>query len=204
MKPTNVLLFAYSIGILILILIGMTCNKSVDLPKVVIKHDTVKVVVSKTEVKPLQYIHDTSYVILDTDTLLMADSNYDILKDRFEKLVTEYTASNRYKDTIKIDTFGYIVITDTVQFNKLKLREYKYDYTITSVNTTKEIHHASKRQLYFGGNIMLNNNKAFESINTGLIYKSKKDQLYMFNVGMGLDGNLNYNLGTYFKLKFKK
>lgn len=204
MKPTNVLLFVYSIVILILILIGMTCNKPVDLPKVVVKHDTVKVVINKIETKPLQYVHDTSYIVLDTDTLLMPDSNYTILKDRFEKLVKEYTASNRYKDTIKIDTFGYIVITDTVQFNKLKLREYKHDYTITSVNTTKEIYQASKRQLYFGGNIMLNNNKAFESINTGLIYKSKKDQLYMFNVGMGLDGNLNYTLGTYFKIKFKK
>ena len=131
--------------------------------------------------------------------------NCDSLRKQYLVLRDKYITRNVYVDTIKIDTFGIVKVIDTVQFNRLLTRLSIPDLKIPII--TKETTIIKKtdpvRQLYIGGNLFGNQN-SLQAITPGLIYKTKKDQIYQANVGLNFDGQLTFGLGTYWKISLNK
>jgi hypothetical protein len=147
---------------------------------------------------------DTSY--LPTDTQYLPSPDYIVLKSRFEALVKEHTARNIYSDSLKLDSIGYVVVSDSVQFNKLFDRSYKYHYEIPNITKTITIveHPKKTNQVYLGGGILGNKIEGVSGAELGLLLKNKKDQIYGVKISSDIKGNVLYGVQSYWKIKLKK
>jgi hypothetical protein len=116
----------------------------------------------------------------------------------------EYNRHTVYSDTITLDSIGDITIIDTVFQNRLGKRTIFKDYKIPLVTKTITIIEAQQpnRQLYIGGNLF-GDRRSLQTITPGLLYKDRKDRIYMANVGVNFDGSITYGVGAYFKIKLK-
>lgn len=114
----------------------------------------------------------------------------------------EYNRQTTYKDTILLDSIGNITVIDTVFQNKLGKRTIIKNYRIPLVTKTTTIIKAQepRRQLYIGGNLF-GDERTPQMITPGLLYKDRKDRVYMANVGVNFDGTITYGIGAYFKIK---
>lgn len=146
---------------------------------------------------------DNSYIPKE-DKYIPTD-NYDTLLVRFNSLVRENTSRNFYRDSLKLDSIGWLVVTDTVQFNKLQKRSYKYSYEIPTIRETKTITNYAKpkSQVYIGGGLDLT------SVNIGFLYKTKKDFMFGAYVSPPLQNNvpqnqIRYGVQAYWKIRLKK
>jgi hypothetical protein len=165
----------------------------------ILKHDT-----STIHKKVWLKFCDTTY--LPGDTIYKIDTNCEVTKTRFIKLVKAHTVKNIYQDTILIDTFGKIFIYDTVQFNKLGSRGIVKSYTIPIVTKYVPTPIPSKRQLYVGGGLdgtYMNKTPNINIAKVGVLYKTKKDQIYGVTVGVSINGYLVYGIQSYWKIKLK-
>lgn len=171
-------------------------------PEVTIVHDTIwkirdSLIIKKLKIK--KTIHDT----VSTPPEYIADTNYAGLKIQYEKLLNLFLAKNIYVDSLKLDSVGYVVVSDTVQSNKLDNRGYKYHYKIPTIHTTTTItkYAPLKNQLYLGGGVDGNRAVGVTSLNAGLLLKTKKDNIYSVTVGSNPQGQINYGFRTFWKLK---
>lgn len=167
--------------------------------------DTVVEVHENTVTRKVPLIkRDTSY--LPTDTQYLPDPDYTVLKARFEALVKEHTARNIYSDSLRLDSIGYVIVNDSVQFNKLFDRSYKYHYELPTITkTVTVVEHPKKiNQLYVGGGVLGNKTQGVAGAEVGLLLKNKKDQIYGVKVGSDINGNLLYGVQGYWKIKLKK
>ena len=118
----------------------------------------------------------------------------EILKDYFSKVV--------YRDTINIDTFGNIVIEDTVSRNEIVSRALFSNIVIpTTTITTETI--KNKRSLYAGINLS-GNRETINQVGVNLMLKGKNSKLY--GVGLGINDNFQPILtgSLYWKVQIKK
>jgi len=191
--------------LVIIILLQRSCNGKtiVNTPTIETKIDTIWKVKHDTvinTVKQTKVIH----VPVPEDPKFHPSDDIDTCKTRFNKLLTEYLTKRVYKDTLKLDSLGTIVINDTVFMNALGKRTKIYDYKIPFVTKTVTItkHADPRRQLYIGGNLFGNNNN-IEMITPGILYKSKQDNIYQINLGVEFDGTISYGLGMYYKIRIK-
>ena len=136
----------------------------------------------------------------------LADTNYPALKAQYEALVKLFILKRVYSDSVKIDDFGYLNITDTVQENKLLKRKYRHDYLIPVVTKSTTINNYAKpkRQLYVGGGININNTLGITGAKAGFIYKTKKDQLYGISTQVNSLGQISYGVESYWKINLNK
>ena len=162
----------------------------------ILKHDT-SVVVKKMKITS----HDTTYI--PEDPIYMLDTSCDLVKARFQKIVKAHTTKNMYIDTILIDSFGKIYVYDTVQFNILGARKIAKNYAIPIITKTMTIVTAPKRQLYVGGGLLATKDLIINAAELGLIYKTKKDQMYGVKAQLDFKGNLSYGLQSYWKISLK-
>lgn len=163
--------------LVVVILLQTKCGSNVE-PEVVTttkietKYDTIKVdslvYVPKWRTK-VEVIRDE--IPAEVDTL-------SILKDYYAK----YT----YIDTLDLDTFGTIVVKDTVTENKIKSRQF-YSNIILPTTTITNTAYKNKRKLYSGVNLS-GNREAINQIGVGFILKGKNSKLY--GVGIGVNQNL--------------
>jgi hypothetical protein len=133
----------------------------------------------------------------------IADTNYAVLKEQYDLLVKDYLAKKIYADTFKLDTLGYVAIADTVNKNELLNRSYSYKYKIPTITEKVTITKTNppKNQVYIGGGVNASKSFGVESLNAGLMLKTKKDQLFGLKVGTSLDGQLSYGFQSYWKIK---
>jgi hypothetical protein len=133
----------------------------------------------------------------------LPDTNYAALKAQYEALVDDYIAKRIYTDTLKLDTLGYVAIADTVNKNQLFNRSYSYNYKIPTITEKVVITKTAlpKSQLYVGGGVNFSKTLGVESINAGLLLKTKKDQLFGLNVGSSPQGQLSYGFQSHWKIK---
>lgn len=148
-----------------------------------------------------QVIHDTPPVEY------LPDPMYDSLKVQYEKLVKDYLAKNIYQDTFKIDSFGHVIIHDTVKANKLGERSYVANYKLPvitdSIFITKTVPAPKKGELYIGGGFA--SNKSLKNTgHIGVLYKTKKDKIVGGYVAVLPGMQIGYGVQTYWKLTFKK
>jgi len=162
-------------------------------------HDSL--IFRKVEVlKTLPPIHDT------LPPQLIPDTNYAKLKAQYEHLINQLYTMNISIDTLKLDTIGWIAITDTVEQNKIKTRSYKYNYKVPTITKTTTITHyaAPKRQMYVGGGIDMNSTLGVNGVHGGFLYKNRKDQIFGLNIGTTVNGGINYGFQSYWKIKLKQ
>ena len=149
---------------------------------------------------PAKVIYDSLYI--EGKTEYLADTNYTILKMQFDNLVKLHTALAIYKDSVKLDTIGYVVVTDSIRENKITGRTWKYDYKIPYVTTTTTIINTkgSKTQLYVGGGVNTTQTLGLNYAEVGVILKTKSDKIYGLKAGSDINGNISYGFHTYWKI----
>ena len=150
--------------------------------------------------KPAKIIHDSLFI--EGKTEYLADTNYATLKVQFDDLVRKYTALAIYVDSVKLDTLGYVTVTDTIQENGIKGRSWKYNYKIPFVTKTVTITNQApaKTQLYVGGGVNTTQTLGLHSAEAGIILKTKKDKIYGLKAGSDINGNISYGFQTYWKI----
>ena len=133
----------------------------------------------------------------------LPDPNYDKLILQYQELVKLHLAKNIQKDSVKIDSIGFVKVTDTVQNNIVQNRKWEYSLKYPIIKET--IIESPKRvnQLYIGGGLQGNQYNIINSINGGILCKNKKDQIYGLSVGINTNGQVVYGVSSYWKIKFK-
>ena len=193
-----------SIAILILavIIVFQRINSSPDIiEKPIVIRDTVwqkKDSVIYTSPKVVQTIP-----VKVVSEKYLPDPNYDKLVLQYQELVKLHLAKNIQKDSVKIDSIGFVKVTDTVQNNIVQNRKWEYNIKYPIVKETIIQSPKKVNQLYIGGGLQGNQYNIINSINGGLLYKNKKDQIYGLSIGVNTNGQLVYGVSSYWKIKFK-
>ena len=133
----------------------------------------------------------------------LPDPNYDNLILQYQELVKLHLAKNIQKDSVQIDSIGFVKVTDTVQNNIVQNRKWEYNIKYPIIKETIIEPPKKINQLYIGGGLQGNQYNIINSINGGLLYKNKKDQLYGLSIGVNTNGQVIYGLSSYWKIKFK-
>jgi len=174
------------------------CNNPNLKADTVTLHDTAwqvhdSLIVKKLKIK--QIIHDT------LPAEYIADTNYPKLKAQYDALVIAYLVKNLYTDTLKIDTLGYVAVTDTVHKNEIHGRSYKYNYKIPTITVTNNITKQAppKGAIFIGGGVTGNKN-GLELLQGGLLYKSKRDKMFGLNIGINGNNQVVYGVNSYWKI----
>ena len=191
--------------ILLTIILLQRCEggKDIEAPKIVrdtvwISHDTM--VVTKPQ------IIKTIPIDVSRDTIInhyIPDTNYQKLVLQYQEVVNQLLAKNIHQDVIRIDTNGYVKITDTVQRNTVIGRSSEVSIKYPIIKETITLPAPKVRQVYAGGQVAGNSAELINSINAGLLLKNKKDQIYGITVGLSAQGQVSYGLQSYWKLKLK-
>ena len=134
---------------------------------------------------------------------MLPDTNYARLKEQYNALLQLYINKFAYNDTIRVGSYGYIALLDTVKENKIVYRRTRDNFDIPVVKETKTItkYAPPTRNLFVGGGIFVNNTIGIRGAEAGMIFKTKKDQLYNVKASVDLDGKVMYGVGYYYKLK---
>lgn len=134
---------------------------------------------------------------------MLPDTNYANLKRQYMALLQLYLNKMVYSDTIRIGTYGYIAVLDTINENKLSSRKTRENYKIPVVKETKVITKYSPptRNLFIGGGVNTSNTLGINGLEAGLLYKTKKDAIFNLKASVDLDGKQLYGFGYYTKIK---
>ena len=181
------------LALIVIILLQTQCGEKgqpevVSTTKVETKYDTIKVdslvYVPKWRTK-VEVIRNE--IPTEVDTL-------SILKDYYAKYI--------YIDTLDLDTFGSIIVKDTVTENKIKSRQF-YSNIIVPTTTITNTAYKNKRKLYAGVNLSANR-EVINQIGVGLILKGKNDKLY--GIGLGMNQNFQPIItgSLYWKVQIRK
>ena len=160
-----------------------------------IKHDSI---IEKTNIAYKEVI-----VNVMSKPEMLPDTNYDNLKRQYMALLQLYMNKLIYSDTIRVGTYGYITVLDTIRENKIAYRKTRDNFDIPVVKETKTItkYAPPTRNLFVGAGINVNNALGIRGAEAGIILKTKKDQLYNVKASVDLDGKVMYGVGYYYKLK---
>jgi len=199
-------LLSLIIVILLIITVLQRCKSDVvvDAPKII--RDTMWVSNDTTIVSKPQVIKTIPYEV-SRETIIkeyLPDSNYAGLLKQYEDLVSQLLAKNIMQDSIRIDTNGYVKITDTVQKNLIIGRSTEVSMKYPIIKETVTIPQKKVTQLYLGGQVSASQGQLINGLNGGLLLKNKRDQIYGVTVGVNTDGNISYGLQSYWKIKLKK
>ena len=202
---SNVLNFIVLVLLIVILLQRCGGGGEKDVIPPSIKRDTIWVVkdsliASKPSV--IKTIQVTSH-----DTIInhyLPDTNYNKLVGQYQEIVKELLAKNIHQDSIRIDTNGYVKITDTVQKNLIIGRTTEVSIKYPVIKETITIHQQPKNQLYIGGGIGASQNALINQVRAGVMLKTKKDQLFGANVAISTQGTVIYGIDSYWKLKIKK
>lgn len=190
------------INIVVLVLVSLLfierCNqKPAPEPKPVVVRDTTyvqkdSVIYSKPQlIKVIEVRKDSTY---------LPDTNYNKLVEQYQRIVNQLLAKNIMQDSIKIDSIGYVKITDTVQKNLIIGRSSEVSVKYPIIKETITLPYKPKNQVYVGGSLQMGN---VGQLNGGLLYKNKKDQIFGGSVGITSQGQLTYGVQSYWKISFK-
>lgn len=190
------------IGVLISVILLQRCGGEkpiVDPPRVKIdtvwiKHDSIiyskpKVITVIKGVPEIQYVPDPSYAKLVI---------------QYKQLVDLCTAKNIYSDTLKIDSIGYVNVKDTISKNRIQGRSYNYNVKYPVITKTITLQAPAKTQVYVGGGLQGDTYSIINEFSTGLLLKTKRDQIYGLYTGIDTDGKIQYGLQIYWKIKLHK
>ena len=133
----------------------------------------------------------------------LPNPNYEKLVLQYQELVKLHLAKNIQKDSVQIDSIGFVKVIDTVQNNVVQNRKWEYNLKYPIIKETIIQPPKKTNQLYIGGELQGSQYNIINSINGGLLYKNKKDQIYGLSVGINTNGQIVYGISSYWKIKFK-
>jgi hypothetical protein len=139
---------------------------------------------------------DIPYVIIATDTV--RDSVQISVHDTI-RIMTDYMRIYAYSDTIKVDSNTF-VINDTISQNKIQSRGFKAKITEKTILTTITNESKPKNSLYLGFRGDLSGSNGLEVLSPGIVLNAKNKALIGLNVDLGLNRQIRYGLGVYFKI----
>ena len=158
-----------------------------------VKTDTVYQKVTNTRWKQGK---DIPYVIIATDTV--HDSVRYLVHDTVQ-ILTDYMRTYAYSDTINVDSNTF-VINDTISQNKIQSRGFEAKITEKTILTTITKTPKAKNTLYLGFRGDLSEANGLEVLSPGIMLNAKNKALIGLNVDLGLNRQVRYGLGVYFKI----
>lgn len=171
-----------------------SCNgiKDIQVVKTVV-HDTItqKVVTSRWKQG-----NAIPYVIITTDTV--HDSVRYFVHDTVQ-ILTDYMRTYAYSDTINVDSNTF-VINDTISQNKIQSRGFEAKITEKTILTTITKTPKAKNSLYWGFRGDFSPSNGLEVLSPGIVLNAKNKALIGLNVDLGLNRQVRYGLGVYFKI----
>ena len=196
----NTFLNLVIIALLIVVMLQM-CNKKHPVEGTVIVHrDT-------TWIMKDSVIHSHPQIIIHegaTDSTIireyLPDTNYSKLLMQYNTLLSDYLSKNIQVDSVKIDSIGYIHITDSVSRNYIIGRNVHYNLKYPHIHDSVTVFPAI-RELYFGGGLSGHIDAVVDEISLGLMYKSKKDVLFGLSGTYDNNNQFGIRLQSYWKIK---
>lgn len=127
------------------------------------------------------------FVVLDTTYFI--EEVHDTIT-----IVKDYNQVKVYSDTIRIDSFGYAYIQDTISQNKIQGRGFSASFNLPTITVTKLIEPNRKNELYLGfiGDLRHDNKQI--GIGGSIALKTAKNTLFVANATMN-----GYSFGYYKK-----
>jgi hypothetical protein len=162
----------------------------------VVKHtvDTLIVPVTQTEYRDGKTIYVDSVIYVDVPAKVDTNS---ILKDYFSKVV--------YVDTLKLkDSLGYVSLRDTITKNSILNRVFDAKINKTTIRETLFVKEPPINEFYLGGVAGFDKTNIVNFLGPNLTIKTKKEKMFTFGVGYGLNRNITIQAGMLWKIKFKK
>jgi len=114
----------------------------------------------------------------ETDTFQAPIDTNEILKDYYSKYA--------YQDTVTVDTFGNIVISDTITRNYIIARKVQSNLEIPKITIEKTIY-LNNREWYVGVGVV-GSPRQLGYIGGEILYRTKKRKA--IGIGMGINQNL--------------
>lgn len=136
------------------------------------------------------------------DTVYLPANNYEQLLAQYNKVIEQLLAKNIYSDTIKIDSTGYAYLSDTVYANKLTGRKFTYNLKYPIITNTTTIIPPPSRQVYIGVGLEGNRQNLIDQFSLRTLYKDRRDRVFGASVGMNVQGQVNYGIQSFWKIKF--
>jgi len=136
------------------------------------------------------------YVIIATDTV--HDSVQYLVHDTVQ-ILTDYMRTYAYSDTINVDSNTF-VINDTISQNKIQSRGFEAKITEKTILTTTNKTAKAKNSVYLGFRGDLSGSNGLEVLSPGIVLNAKNKALIGLNVDLGLNRQIRYGLGVYFKI----
>jgi hypothetical protein len=198
-------LLSLIILIVLLIVLFKTCTSHTTVEQPTIVRDTIwthkdSFVITKPQVVntiPVNVYHDSlikEYV---------PDTNYAKLVKQYTELAERFLSLNIHQDSIRIDSIGFVRITDTVSHNLITGRKTSYKFSYPTIKETITIPEEKKGQVYFGFGVGGQNKDLLKSVNINLLYKNKKDVMFGPSVSLDQDGTVEYGVQAFWKIKLK-
>jgi hypothetical protein len=191
------------IVVLLVVVVLQKCTQPIpsEGPKIV--RDTVWIVkdsliVSKPQVTKTIQIESHDTII----NHYIPDTNYAKLVVQYQEVVNQLLAKNIMQDSIRIDTNGYVKITDTVQKNLIVGRGTQVNIKYPVIKETVTIPAKKVTQLYVGG--VFQTNLVNQQVGAGALLKTRNDFLFGGSLSVNTYGDLMYGVQSYWKLKLKK
>ena len=191
---------------LVLVVLLQRCEAPKPSEGVTIIRDTTWIVKDCTINSKPQLIK-TIPVDVHHDTVInhyIPDTNYSRLLAQYQEVVNKFLSTNLYSDSVRIDTIGYVKVTDTISQNQLLKRGYRINVKYPIITETIIKPAPKVNQLYVGGGIEGNKTNLVNQINAGLLFKNKKDQIFGVHGAIGASGQPQVGVSSFWKITFKK
>ena len=137
---------------------------------------------------------DIPYVVIDS----VHDSVHITLHDTI-RIVSDYMRTYAYSDTINVDSNTF-VISDTISQNMIQSRKFEAKITEKTIFNTITKEAKAKNSLYIGFRGDLSPSNGLEVLSPGIALNVKNKALIGLNVDLGLNRQIRYGLGVYFKI----
>lgn len=195
--------FNLLVAVLLVVILLQKCSQPVDPGVPTVVRDTMWVVkdsliVSKPQVTKTIQVESHDTII----NQYLPDTNYAKLVVQYQEVVNTLLAKNIHSDSIRIDSNGYVKITDTVQRNLITGRSSQVNIRYPIIKETVTIPQKKVTQLYVGGVVQAD--PAINQAGVGALLKTRNDFLFGGSLSVNTYGNLQYGVGAYWKLKLKK
>ena len=194
-------LLNFLVLILVAIILLQKCTETPVVPKVSIVRDTTWIVKDSLITSKPQFIKTIS----SSDTIInhyIPDTNYAKLVIQYQEVVNQLLSKNIQQDSIRIDTNGYVKITDTVQKNLIIGRSTRVDVKYPIIKETITLPAKKVNQIYVGG--VIQGTPQIKQIGVSALLKTRKDFIIGGSLSVNTYGDPLYGIGAYWKIKLKK
>ena len=165
-----------------------------------ITRDTVWVQKNSTIISNPEVVRTVTVPIDRWETEYLPDTNYTKLVKQYTDLAEKFLASNIYRDSLHIDSLGYVLVKDTVAKNMLIGRTFSYNLSYPIIKETIKVPEKKRNQFYLGGYIQ-GNQTGLDGIGANLLFKDKKDKMFGVSAGLNTSGQIIYGVSSFWKIK---